>query len=56
VRGLTVRLSVDNALNGRHLVDRTVYSGFRDRAPILFMEKHDELVGPLFRLSVRGSF
>ena len=56
VRGLTVRLSVDNLFNGRHLVDRIVYSGFRDRAPILFTEKHDELVGPLFRLSVKGSF
>ena len=56
VRGLTVRLSVDNVFNGRHLLDRTVFNGFRDRAPILFMEKHDQLVGPLFRLSVKGTF
>jgi hypothetical protein len=56
VHGLTVRFSVDNVFNGRHLLDRTVYDGFRDRAPILFIEKHDQLVGPLFRLSVKGSF
>jgi len=56
VRGLTVRLSVDNVFNGRHLVDRTVYSGFRDSTPILFIEKHDQLVGPLFSLSVKGTF
>ncbi|HEY1607221.1 MAG TPA: hypothetical protein VGF77_16650 [Allosphingosinicella sp.] len=56
VLGMTVRFSVDNVLNGRHLLDRTVFAGFRDRAPILFIEKHDQLVGPLFRLSVKGSF
>ncbi|HEX4736332.1 MAG TPA: TonB-dependent receptor plug domain-containing protein [Allosphingosinicella sp.] len=56
VLGLTVRFSVDNVFNGRHLLDRTVFAGFRDRAPILFIEKHDQLVGPLFRLSVKGSF
>jgi hypothetical protein len=56
VLGMTVRFSVDNVFNGRHLLDRTVYDGFRDRAPILFIEKHDQLVGPLFRISVKGSF
>jgi outer membrane receptor for ferrienterochelin and colicins len=56
VLGMTVRFSVDNVFNGRHLLDRTVYAGFRDRAPILFIEKHDQLVGPLFRLSVKGTF
>jgi hypothetical protein len=56
VLGMTVRFSVDNVFNGRHLLDRTVYGGFRDRTPILFIEKHDQLVGPLFRLSVKGTF
>jgi len=54
--GLTVRLTVDNVFNGRHLLDRTVYSGFRDRAPINFIEKHDQLVGPIFDLSIKGTF
>jgi outer membrane receptor for ferrienterochelin and colicins len=56
VLGTTVRFGVDNVLNGRHLLDRTVWSGFRDRAPIAFIEKHDQLVGPIFYLSVKGNF
>jgi hypothetical protein len=56
VHGLTVRVTVDNLFNGRHLLNRTVWSGFRDRAPIAFIEKHDQLVGPLFQISVKGTF
>jgi hypothetical protein len=59
VMGLTVRASVFNMFGGRHglhTVRRVVYSGFRDRAPIAFYEKHDDLVGPLFNLSVKGTF
>ena len=56
VLGLTVRATVDNLFNGRHLLDRTVYSGFRDRAPVNFIEKHDQLVGAIFKLSVKGTF
>ncbi|MBV9528022.1 TonB-dependent receptor plug domain-containing protein [Sphingomonas sp.] len=56
VYGATVRFTVDNVLNGRHLVDRAVYAGFRDRAPVSFFERHDELVGPLFSLTVKRSF
>jgi Outer membrane receptor proteins, mostly Fe transport len=54
--GLKVRATVDNVFNGRHLLDRTVYTGFRDTHPIAFIEKHDQLVGPIFTLSVKGSF
>jgi len=56
VFGLTVRATADNVFNGRHLLHRTVYSGFRDTAPINFIEKHDQLVGPIFKLSVKGTF
>lgn len=56
VLGLTVRASVDNVFDGRHTFNRKVYSGFRDRAPIAFIERHDDLVGPLFTLSVKGTF
>jgi hypothetical protein len=56
VLGTTVRFTVDNVFNGRHLLDRTVWDGFRDRAPIAFIEKHDQLVGPIFSLSVKGNF
>jgi hypothetical protein len=56
VFGTTVRFTVDNVFNGRHLLDRTVWDGFRDRTPVAFIEKHDQLVGPIFTLSVKGNF
>ena len=54
--GLNVRFTVDNVLNGRHLLDRTVYTGFRDTHPISSIEKHNQLVGPIFELSIKGTF
>lgn len=56
VFGTTVRFTVDNVFNGRHTEFRQVFNGFRDQAPIAFIEKHDELVGPIFTLSVKGNF
>jgi hypothetical protein len=56
VFGLTVRFTVDNVPEGWHLFNRTVYAGFRDRSPVAFIEKHHDLVGPLFTLSVKGTF
>jgi outer membrane receptor for ferrienterochelin and colicins len=59
VMGLKVRASVFNIFGGRHGLhteDRVVYSGFRDRSPILFYERHDDLVGPLFNFSIKGTF
>jgi outer membrane receptor for ferrienterochelin and colicins len=56
VLGTTVRFTVDNVFNGRHLEFRQVFTGFRDTAPIAFIEHHDELVGPIFTLSVKGNF
>jgi hypothetical protein len=54
--GMTAKFAVDNIFNGRHLEDRTVWNGYRDRTPIAFIEHHDELVGPLFSLSLKGTF
>lgn len=56
VMGLTVRFTVDNIPEGWHYYDRTVYSGFRDRAPIAFIERHHDLVGPIYTLSIKGTF
>ena len=56
VLGLTVRASVDNIFNGRHLFNRTVYGGFRNVSPVAFYERHDDLVGPIFEVSVKGTF
>jgi outer membrane receptor for ferrienterochelin and colicins len=56
VLGTTVRFTVDNVFNGRHLEFRQVFTGFRDRTPLAFIEHHNELVGPIFTLSVKGNF
>ena len=56
VAGLTVRLSVDNFLNGRHFFNRTVYSGYRDRAPVAFVQKQNQLIGPIISLRIKGTF
>ena len=56
VFGTTVRFTVDNVFNGRHIEVRQVFTGFRDTAPVAFIERHNELVGPIFTLSVKGTF
>ena len=56
VKGLKVRLNVDNVLNGRHLLYRHVYQGFRDRTPLAFYQRNNQLIGPLISLSVKGTF
>jgi hypothetical protein len=56
IAGLTVRASVTNLLNARSRRDRTVFTGVRDATPILFVERRDRLIGPIFSLSVRGGF
>ena len=54
--GLTVRGTVGNILNARHRYDRTVYAGRRERDPVLFVQHNNQLIGPIFALSVKGSF
>ena len=54
--GLTVRATVGNILNARHYLDRTVFDGRRDRDPVLFVQRADQLIGPIFQLSVKGNF
>ena len=56
VFGLTVRASADNLLNARRRWDRVVYTGRRDQSPILFTETRNQLIGPIFELTVKGSF
>jgi hypothetical protein len=56
VLGTTVRLTIDNVFNGKHLEYRTVWDGWRDRTPIAFIERHNEVVGPIFTFSIRGNF
>jgi hypothetical protein len=54
--GLTVRAEIYNVLNARHLFDRTVYAGRRTEAPVSFIQRHDQLIGPLISFSVKGDF
>ncbi|MBA3512158.1 TonB-dependent receptor plug domain-containing protein [Sphingomonas sp.] len=56
VRGMTVRATVINLLNARHRFDRTVFDGRRDENPVLFIQRNNQLIGPIFQLSVRGNF
>ena len=54
--GMKLRVSVDNILNGRHLFYRHVYEGYRDRTPLAFYQRQNQLVGPLFSISLKGTF
>ncbi|MDQ3075400.1 MAG: TonB-dependent receptor, partial [Pseudomonadota bacterium] len=54
--GLIVRGGVGNVLNARHRFDRVVYAGRRNVSPVAFIEDHNQLIGPIFNLSVRGNF
>lgn len=56
VMGLKVRFTVDNIFNNRHLFYRHVYEGYRDRTPLAFYQRQNELIGPLFKISVKGTF
>ena len=56
IMGLTVRAAVSNVLNARHRVERVIYDGFRDVAPVRFTQSQNQLIGPIFSLLVKGSF
>ncbi len=56
VFGLTVRAQVGNVLNGRHYYDRQVYAGRRNATPLVFRQRNDQLIGPIFTFTIRGSF
>ena len=53
---MTVRLDVVNLANARHNLYRTVYTGPRDTSPVDFIEDQSRLIGPIFRLGVKGNF
>jgi hypothetical protein len=57
VFGLTVNLNMFNLTGGGHgLFNRTVYSGYRDSAPVLFVESRQLDISTIYRLTVKGSF
>jgi hypothetical protein len=56
IMGMTVRFTAGNVLNARHRFDRTVFDGRRERDPVAFVQKNNQLIGPIFSLLVRGTF
>jgi hypothetical protein len=56
VFGLTVRAQVGNVLNARHRWTRYVYEDWRDSSPVAFIQRNNQLIGPIFSLSVKGTF
>lgn len=56
ILGLTVRAQVGNLLNARHRQEHVVYGGFRDTAPVAFTRSHNQLIGPIFSMLVKGTF
>jgi outer membrane receptor for ferrienterochelin and colicins len=56
VFGLTVRAQVGNILNARHTYDRYVFGGRRTVSPLIIRQANDQLIGPIFTFTIRGSF
>lgn len=56
VLGLTLRAQVGNIFSARHYFDRTVHDGRRNASPLLFRQRNDQLIGPIFTFTIRGSF
>jgi hypothetical protein len=56
VMGLTVRAQVGNIFNARHRWTRHVYQDWRNNSPLAFYQDNNELIGPIFSLSVKGNF
>jgi hypothetical protein len=55
VLGLTARATLTNFLNGRSMLDRTVYVG-RRTGPVDFFERRDRKIGPILTFSISGKF
>ncbi|MEP9360992.1 TonB-dependent receptor [Sphingomonas sp. KR3-1] len=56
VGGLTLRVQVGNILNARHRYDRQVYDGRRTSSPLVIRQVNNQLIGPIFTFTARGSF
>jgi hypothetical protein len=56
IKGLDLRLDVFNVNDGRSMFDRLVYAGRRNNTLLSSQEHTRQIVGPIFTLSVRGTF
>lgn len=56
VRGMKVNFQVFNLNDGHVRYWRDVYSGRRNVAPLAFLERQHQRVGPIFTLTISGTF
>lgn len=56
VMGMSVRADLGNLLNARHRFNRTVYFGRRNSSDINFVQRANQLIGPIASLTVKGTF
>jgi outer membrane receptor for ferrienterochelin and colicins len=56
VKGLKVNFQIFNINDGRVRYWRNVYSGRRNAAPMAFVERQYQTVGPIFTLTISGKF
>jgi hypothetical protein len=56
VRGMKVNFQVFNLNDGHVRYWRDVYSGRRNAAPLAFLERQHQRVGPIFTLTISGTF
>jgi hypothetical protein len=56
VRGMKVNFEVFNLNDGHVRYWRDVYSGRRNVAPLAFLERQRQRVGPIFTLTISGTF
>ncbi len=56
VRGLNVNFKIFNLNDGRYRYWRDVYTGRRNATPLSVLERQNQMVGPIFTLTVTGKF
>lgn len=56
VKGAKVNFQIFNINDGRVRYWRNVYSGRRNVAPMAFVERQYQTVGPIFTLTISGKF
>lgn len=56
VFGLTVRATIGNIFNARHRWTRTVYEDWRDNSAVAYYQDNNQLIGPIFDFSIKGTF
>ncbi|MCQ8186171.1 hypothetical protein [Parvularcula maris] len=54
--GLNATFTVTNLFDQEERFDRTVYTGLRSESPIAFIEERARVYGPIYSLSIAGTF